>query len=122
MLSRLLGQLRTGFRDTLAIADMAHDPTFRGMTTVAMNQTSIFSMGATSIDWPSETALPMTKGVDFAAPAPKTEQDLVVLITGATGFLGRAILESLTNASNVALIHSVAVRSPGKTFAHPNII
>jgi thioester reductase-like protein len=104
------------------LPDLAHNATLRGMTTVAINQISIFTMSTTSVDWPSETALPITKEADFAAMASRTGHGLVVLMTGATGFLGRAILECLANASEVALVHCIAVRSLHKTIAHPKIL
>ncbi|KAF1849624.1 uncharacterized protein K460DRAFT_274384 [Cucurbitaria berberidis CBS 394.84] len=122
LLSHVLDRMRKAFRETLTITDLVHNATLRGMTTVAMNKTSIFTLGGASIDWKSETALPMTRGPDFSAEAVKTGQALVVLLTGATGFIGRAILECLASVEEVVLIHCVAIRSPAKTVPHPKII
>lgn len=110
--------MRQDSRKTLTLTDLAHNPTLRGMTAVVMNQISIFSLGGTSINWKTETALSMTNNKGFGTSEVKSGQNLIVLLTGATGFLGLNILAQLVGASEVAVIHCVAVRSPGKVVQH----
>ncbi|KAH7094375.1 hypothetical protein FB567DRAFT_599928 [Paraphoma chrysanthemicola] len=120
-LSRILDRMRVEFRATLMLTDLAHNPTLRGMTTVAMNKISIFTLGGTTIDWKAETALPMTSSGPGGEDV-KEGQNLVVLLTGTSGFLGQAVLQCLKSAPNVSLIHCVAIRSPDKTTPHAKVI
>ncbi|KAH7077443.1 putative lovastatin nonaketide synthase [Paraphoma chrysanthemicola] len=70
------------------------------------------SVGVESIDWERETAVPF-----MVTPAPvephtaPRNQPKVVVLTGATGFLGRHLLSRLETDPNIAKIHCVAVRN-----------
>lgn len=73
-----------------------------------------------NIDWEIETALP----VDMFASQPAMEtvpfrrRPLTVILTGATGFLGRAIVHELQARDDILQIHCVAVRSTSSPVAH----
>ncbi|GLI77277.1 putative Hybrid PKS-NRPS biosynthetic cluster [Penicillium ochrochloron] len=69
------------------------------------------SIGVETIDWERETALPFVAIPTSAEPytAPQNQPKIVVL-TGATGFLGRHLLKRLENDPNITKIHCVAVR------------
>ncbi|KAI0890579.1 uncharacterized protein GGS22DRAFT_194555 [Annulohypoxylon maeteangense] len=65
----------------------------------------------TLIDWEEETSLPPAL-LDTVPPRPKELGDLrVVIITGATGSLGRSILEALIAHPQIERVHCIAVRS-----------
>ncbi|KAF2833447.1 acetyl-CoA synthetase-like protein [Ophiobolus disseminans] len=122
LLCHVLDRLRIRFRPTLMLTDLAHNSTLHRMTTVAMNKHSIFTLGGASVDWKAETALPMIQDLRIETQEPKLGQNMVVLLTGATGFLGRAVLKCPVDATDVALIHCVDVRSQKKTTPHAKIL
>jgi hypothetical protein len=122
LLSHVLDQMRSKFRETLMLTDLVHNPTLRGMTTVAMNKTSIFSLGGTAIDWKAETSLPMISREKIDSEKVKTGQNMVVLLTSATGFCECAILGCLITAPDVLLIHCIAIRSPDEVTQHEKVV
>jgi hypothetical protein len=122
LLSHVLDQMRSKFKETLMLTDLVHNPTLQGMTTVAMNKTSIFSLGGTAIDWKAETSLPMISSEKIDPEKVKTDQNMVVLLTGAAGFFGRAILGCLITAPEVLLIHCIAIRSPDEVNQHEKVV
>jgi hybrid polyketide synthase/nonribosomal peptide synthetase ACE1 len=69
------------------------------------------SVGVETIDWERETAVPFVAIPTPVEPhtAPRNQPKVVVL-TGATGFLGRHLLGRLENDLNITKIHCVAVR------------
>jgi hybrid polyketide synthase/nonribosomal peptide synthetase ACE1 len=119
---KVLNVMRTKFRPTLMLSDLANNPTLRGMTTVGLSRISVFSLAANPFDWKAETALPMTKASGFGLKELQFEEGIVILLTGGIGLLGREILQHLINAPKVALVHCIAVRSMERTVQHPKII
>ncbi|KAH8896247.1 PKS-NRPS hybrid [Thozetella sp. PMI_491] len=79
------------------------------------------------IDWDQETSLPeihMDIRSGKAAVQPRHPPQ-VVLLTGATGFVGQAILSALIANDQVQTIHCLAVREPSKFGSlqhHPKLI
>jgi hypothetical protein len=122
LLSHVLDQMRSKFRETLILTDLVHNPTLRGMTTVAIHKASMFSLEGTAIDWKAETSLPMISSEKVDSGKVKTGQNMVVLLTGATGFLGRAILGCLITAPEVLLIHCIAIRSPDEVSQNEKVV
>ncbi|EDO01652.1 hypothetical protein SS1G_04127 [Sclerotinia sclerotiorum 1980 UF-70] len=65
------------------------------------------------LNWDKETALPPSlkklavSDIQIAQP---TESDKVIVLTGASGFLGQALLASLDSDTRVKNIHCIAVR------------
>lgn len=68
-----------------------------------------------NINWEQETALPKSLSLD-CEPLQEISNDSkrIIVITGATGFLGRHILPLLLARDDVALVHCLAVRNPEK--------
>jgi hypothetical protein len=114
--------MRSKSKETLMLTDLVHNPKLRGMTLVAMNKTSIFSLRGTAINWKAETSLPMISSEKIDSKKVKTGQNMVVLLTGATGFFGRAILGCLITALEALLIHCIAIRSPDEVTQHEKVV
>lgn len=80
------------------------------------------------IDWDHETT-PLLPGTDdhecdltnVAAECPKEQHPRIIILTGATGQLGRAILKKLSDSHSVSEIHCLAVRDPSKLLDDPKI-
>jgi thioester reductase-like protein len=74
---------------------------------------------AASIDWAAETSIASCiEGLsDFTGRVLESttntgdDQGLTVLLTGATGFLGREMLKQLANSPHIGRIHCVAIRA-----------
>jgi hypothetical protein len=66
---------------------------------------------APAIDWETETARPRSLNLLKSQQPPVRDADkgIEVLLTGSTGFLGRAILSSLLRDPSVTRIHCIAV-------------
>jgi hybrid polyketide synthase/nonribosomal peptide synthetase ACE1 len=77
--------------------------------------------GATSenvamLDWNDETTLPSELfSIPLATSKRPPSAYKTIILTGATGFLGRAILQRLVDDKRVTKIHCVAVRDSPKT-------
>ena len=73
------------------------------------------SLKSTDYDWPEETRFDHDlKVVQVAQSLPWPRESAVVVLTGATGFLGREILDRLTAMERIRAIHCIAVRNPKK--------
>ncbi|KAL5459023.1 hypothetical protein PMIN06_003013 [Paraphaeosphaeria minitans] len=83
------------------------------------------SSGVSHIDWEKETTPPSIPSFLLSLPAKAKTPSLTIMLTGATGFLGKYILPQLASRGNVQTIHCVAVRDKprqGELFTAPNII
>ncbi|KAL2158315.1 hypothetical protein VTH06DRAFT_4636 [Thermothelomyces fergusii] len=129
--SMLLVELQRRIRDELA-ADLTILRLFEHSTLGAMaaaaRDAALESDGVgAAIDWEDETAL--TKDLVDAVPVPSPpgsiggrEKEgaggkLVVVLTGATGFIGRELLARLLASADVAEVRCIAVRDPSKLAA-----
>lgn len=70
-----------------------------------------------NIDWEKETAIPE---FERATALDNSRENLlvqgrIVILTGATGFLGRHILQKLVASEEVAQVHCIAIRQHGAT-------
>lgn len=75
------------------------------------------------INWRHEVALDGFFSNALISPSPPPEK-LTVILTGATGYLGHALLTALATSPHVAHVHCLAVRSPAKAAritALPNV-
>lgn len=81
----------------------------------------------TSIDWEHEIQAPpevgmasrlVGHGIPKASANGTSRRHLVVALTGATGFIGRRIVEHLLDKPEVKEIHCLAVRNPGALAAY----
>ena len=104
------------------LTGLSNNLKLHGMTTVAMNKYSIFSLAGTSLDGIAETALPTInqKGVGFKDV--NVDQSLIILLTRATGYLVRSILANSINSPKVGLLHCIAIRSLSRIASHPKVI
>jgi hybrid polyketide synthase / nonribosomal peptide synthetase ACE1 len=82
-----------------------------------------------AIDWINETKLNFDETI-MLNPSPGAEQVMtppkVIILTGSTGFLGRALLRHLIDIPTVSKIHCIAFRSKPtrslpETFASPKV-
>lgn len=120
VLSDVLDLMRTEFRETLMLSNLARNPTIQGMATIVTEWSSEVNVAHNIID---ETGFPMIDRKGFGNEEPnKTGENLTVLLTGATGHLGHAILSRLVDCDKVTLIYCVAIRSPDRNTQHPKVI
>ncbi|KAI1800660.1 putative hybrid NRPS/PKS enzyme [Daldinia bambusicola] len=118
--SMYLIRLRAAIEDEFGIQNMSLSQLFDGSSLGAMayiilqrthnNSTEIGE--EKPIDWEEETALPSNIIRNPASKQQFFTQPEVVILTGATGFLGRAILKRLIEDGVVRKIHCLAVRDP----------
>ncbi|KAI1463640.1 putative hybrid NRPS/PKS enzyme [Daldinia caldariorum] len=118
--SMYLIRLREAIEDEFGIQNMSLSQLFDGSTLGGMadlitqrtrdNSTRVGEEKA--IDWEEETALPSNIIRNPASKQQFFTQPEVVILTGATGFLGRAILKRLIEDGVVRKIHCLAVRDP----------
>jgi hybrid polyketide synthase/nonribosomal peptide synthetase ACE1 len=95
----------------LAVMDLFENSTLGAMARKIRDTTFRQSEG---VDWDVETEVPKSL-VDLRSfskfDKPKTG---VVVLTGATGFLGRALMKQFINSPDVQKIHCIAVRDETK--------
>lgn len=110
LLVRLQGALKERLGVSVPLHELYNASSLRSMASMASEGRGY--VATKDIDWASETAPPtpildaITKGT--ADPHPRASQRHV-LLTGATGFLGSAILTALLRDDDVARVHCVAV-------------
>ncbi|KAK9440011.1 polyketide synthase [Metarhizium brunneum] len=112
LLIQLQHWIKTRFGVALPVATLFEQSTLRAMAAVITDATYL---EAAETNWTEETAL--TKHVVDAGPfipaATKSTRGIVIL-TGATGFLGLELLKELIESPSVTKVHCIAVRSQGK--------
>lgn len=82
------------------------------------------SSGVKQIDWDKETTPPSNPTFLQSLPAKVKTPALTVMVTGATGFIGKYILPQLASREDVQMIHCVAVRDKPRQrdlFTAPNV-
>nr|A0A2Z5TM64.1 RecName: Full=Polyketide synthase-nonribosomal peptide synthetase hybrid himA; Short=PKS-NRPS hybrid synthetase himA; AltName: Full=Himeic acid biosynthesis cluster protein A [Aspergillus japonicus]BBA91557.1 polyketide synthase-nonribosomal peptide synthetase [Aspergillus japonicus] len=106
-----------------AIAERILRGVSAGFTEEEVEDTVPSSSPVDIIDWKKETALSETlrslassSQSDTRSP-PMRRRPLTVILTGATGFLGRAIARALQARDDVLHIHCIAVRNPHSSAA-----
>lgn len=111
LLVKLQALIRKNFNVVLPMVELFEASTLGSMATKIENASAVVA-----IDWEAETAvqadLIATKAANGkqSVPSPRVDAGLVVLLTGATGFLGRHLLQQLSSDPRVSQIHCVAVR------------
>jgi amino acid adenylation domain-containing protein/thioester reductase-like protein len=105
-------------KPSLRLRHLLHDPTIAGMAAATMEDAVAIEATRPAVavaNWEEETTLPsFVIPLEMSNEAAPCRDSLIVLLTGATGFLGSSILDSLMKAPEVTSIHCVAVRSPEK--------
>lgn len=135
LLLDLRRRIQTRWNVQLRLVDMFDSSTLASMAMAVDNESVRKGMpkqangnAATTvseiIDWDQETALPpslLQHNDGESAPTsehttvvPRLPSKLTIILTGATGYLGNAILQSLIADPRVKRIHCLAVRDPGK--------
>jgi hybrid polyketide synthase/nonribosomal peptide synthetase ACE1 len=95
------------FGVSIPVRELFGTSTLREMASCVDTATAI-----SAIDWQAETALDGISGddVDASATAPIKTADMTVVLTGATGYLGKNLLKALLGNPAVSTVHCVAVR------------
>ena len=110
LLLGLREKIRAKFGTELILTDMFDASTLSGMAKrIAGQATETANQG---IDWQRESALPadfLSANVELEEITPCEKK--TVVLTGATGYLGRAILDALIEDASVDKIHCIAVRN-----------
>lgn len=77
-------------------------------------QSSMITKTDGPIDWDDETKLPSSlSGLPVVKPVTYMSSPKVVVLTGATGHLGRALLDALVTHPSVQKVHCIGVRNAG---------
>lgn len=81
------------------------------VTSQGIGPTSAFDLLENAIDWDSETAVSeeLPELMEHSITPKARSKCRVILLTGSTGLLGRAILHKLVEDSTVAKVHCIAV-------------
>ncbi|KAH6855609.1 hypothetical protein B0I37DRAFT_442419 [Chaetomium sp. MPI-CAGE-AT-0009] len=118
LLIRVQSEIRSRFGREVPLAELFQRSTLAQMASILDANNATIELGATpppapAFDWAEEIKpQPELAGLRLS-PRPNPTGGLVVALTGATGFLGREILERLLDSPQVTTVHAVAVRSPG---------
>jgi hybrid polyketide synthase/nonribosomal peptide synthetase ACE1 len=105
LLIQLQGLIRKTFNIDISLVSLFESSTIYGMASLIQRSPS-----TVPIDWEEETSLPFhDEGLQIKS-RPTVTSGMVVLLTGATGYLGGRILAQLVAEKSVSKIHCVAVR------------
>ncbi|KAL4981859.1 hypothetical protein BDW68DRAFT_196004 [Aspergillus falconensis] len=115
LLLRLQAVLGTTYGTSLSLPELFRASTLRGMAQCLSSSTTSPSplTGSSPIDWDLEIGSLCDALPSMVSPyRPATPDDqLIVILTGATGFLGRHLLQRLVNHPRVHQVHCIAIRS-----------
>ncbi|KAL7781092.1 polyketide synthase [Trichoderma afarasin] len=116
LLLKLRSELKMAFGCDLTLPELFQVSTVRDMALKIQTDGSENEPQGQSIDWTKELRSLCDGLVPrsdlFSTKSSATKSGLSVILTGATGFLGRHILQHLVNDERVSEIHCVAIR-PG---------
>ena len=111
LLVKLQALIREAFDVIVPLVDLMSNSTLRQMELAIKDTTAIHK-----IDWDKETELtqPLTKSCGDIDTHPekldKARNNLTVLVTGSTGYLGRHLLPRLVADARISKIYCVAIR------------
>jgi hybrid polyketide synthase/nonribosomal peptide synthetase ACE1 len=105
----------------LEVATLFESSSLRRMASLIEERTQVLRSKEQQIDWDKEIQLDIREDQfrnaqsmrDWTASSSK-ENGLVVILTGATGFLGKGLLRALIATTEVAKVHCLAVRQVEK--------
>jgi hybrid polyketide synthase/nonribosomal peptide synthetase ACE1 len=110
LLMALQSKVNQQFGISLSLIQLFEASTLRRMAT-CIESGSIQKIASVKIDWEQETELsPSTLTAQSYQEKIHSHELKVVVLTGSTGFLGKAILRQLVENDSVQKIHCVAVR------------
>ncbi|EFQ98465.1 lovastatin nonaketide synthase [Nannizzia gypsea CBS 118893] len=104
MLVKLQAMIRQTFGVSIQLFDIMNAGTLRNMARLIDD-----ALGVKELDWNAETDLPAFPKLNSDLSSPK-QKDMVVMMTGATGVLGRNILAHLVSEDRISKIYTLAVR------------
>lgn len=114
LLIKLQRSILETFNVNLPVIRLFENSTLAAMAAAVENTSD---NGPVAIDWEHETAVSrdiiQLGTLNSHHTSPRTPPQVVVL-TGATGFLGKEILRQLTNSANIQQVHCIAVRDENK--------
>ena len=116
LLMRLKAEILRVFDVEVTLPELLQSSTLQGLATRIQGSSGL--EGAEQNDWekeiePAEVPSNLLNRLENL-PCKQSSEGLSVLLTGATGFLGSALLRQLVENPNVRRIHCVAVRNPGR--------
>lgn len=115
LLIQLQSLIKKRFGANLTVMRLFERSILRDMAAEIHDATSALDI---EVDWTAETAI--GKDVvdagkfNITSLMEKGQDGLVVILTGATGFLGMEVLSQLVASPSVAMVHAIAVRSVSK--------
>ncbi|EFE41543.1 hybrid PKS-NRPS enzyme, putative [Trichophyton verrucosum HKI 0517] len=104
MLVKLQAMIRQSFSVSIQLFDIMNAGTLQNMARLIDD-----ALGVKELDWTAETDLP-TLPKSNADVSPPKQKDMVVMMTGATGVLGRNVLAHLVADDRISKIYTLAVR------------
>jgi hybrid polyketide synthase/nonribosomal peptide synthetase ACE1 len=126
LLLHLQAALRASFGTHIPLPDLFQSSTLGGMAALLEPAARAAPSSAEDMDWTQEVetlandvVVPSSQRSDPKPPRRRRQRDgLIVLLTGATGFLGTHLLSQLIDDPRVRTIHCVAIR-PDPVSGHP---
>ncbi len=118
-LIQIQSEVRRRFALQVPVVDLFKNNSLAAMAAIVFGDDRPAGTGqkrSAEMDWDQETSLPGTlMATEHGSTAVEPKQPpRVVLLTGATGFVGKALLAALIARDSVDKIHCVAVRDPSK--------
>ncbi|KDB27634.1 hypothetical protein H109_00584 [Trichophyton interdigitale MR816] len=104
MLVKLQAMIRQSFSVSIQLFDIMNAGTLQNMARLIDD-----ALGVKELDWTAETDLPTLPKSNADLSSPK-QKDMVVMMTGATGVLGRNVLAHLVADDRISKIYTLAVR------------
>ncbi|XDG06192.1 hypothetical protein ABKA04_005807 [Annulohypoxylon sp. FPYF3050] len=132
LLIRLHHEVREAFGINITLFQLFEGTSISGMAATVDNMISNTFVAQHDIDWDIETRVDALQYVHLPTEPESASPGLAcqlttgrknVVLTGATGFLGRTILASLANNPTIGQVNCVAVRRPErlKSFANDRV-
>ncbi|KAL4789182.1 hypothetical protein BDV19DRAFT_395282 [Aspergillus venezuelensis] len=111
LLLRLQSILRERLSEAPRLADLFANSTLKSMAAV-LSAGETQNSGNNLVDWETESSLSALPTIPPSTPLSSIKKEnLEVVLTGSTGFLGSAILLRLSKTPQVAHIHCIAIRN-----------